>query len=132
MAFKPELDDCDSIFIDVMMKFEASRNLSSAKKVTDCLKIAEILLKDSNVNPNNESIISTALSYCSNEVLDLLHKCGAKFDNLALDLKKITLRGYMSLIDFLKEKSVNLYSLESVIADPIIVESIKYRKMDFI
>lgn len=132
MAFKPELDDSDSIFIDVMMKLEASRNLSSAKKVTDCLKIAEILLKDSNVNPNNESIISTALSYCSIEVLDLLHKYGAKFDNLALDLKKIMIRDYMALIDFLKEKSVNLNSLVSVSGDPIIVESIKYRKMDFI
>lgn len=126
MNYKPPFDDSAECFNDLIEKLEESRYNNNNKKVNDCLKIAEILLKDFKVNANDEAIISKALSYCSVDLLELLSKYGANFDCVTLNFSEIMQGKYISLIDFLIEKVSDINSIRSTNGDPIIVESIRY------
>lgn len=66
------------------------------------LRIAEILLSEYKANPNEDVTIECAASYCFIEVLELLAKYGADFNECHLDYSKMISSDHILIFEFLK------------------------------
>lgn len=89
------------------------------------MAIAEILLSKYNVNPNDESILDYAFTNSLMPILDLLSKFGANFEEHLFSFNVLKFDNGFNIINFLKNKNVNINNLITKNNNPVIVDALK-------
>lgn len=125
MSYKPDLNDGENCFLVLLEKYNNSQLLHNQRFINNCMSIAEILLSKYNVNPNDQSILNYAFSHSLISILELLLRFNANFENHPFDFKILQNDVDFNVVNYLKNKNVNINNLISNRNVPIIVEALR-------
>lgn len=125
MNYNPKMEDIDKLMKSLTESMDYNIRNGYKDKIKDCNQIAELLLRDHKANPNDQSVLIFLACHLLLDTLAIFGKYGADFNKIVFICPSMISEKIIPLIDFLRERNIDLNKLHTNYNTSLIVEAFR-------